>query len=298
MKLVKRIEIAKPEIVYNLRVKQNHNYVANGAVVSNCHGAKAASLHTLLTEHGANIVHRFGLTGTLPDNKVDALKVHVSLGNVICEYSAASLIEKGWLATLNINVVQLNDAEYLKKHDVDSSKLLYEEEKHFCLTNDTRKDWIADFLIKNKENSKLGNTLVLVNNIKFGRDLQKLIPNSYFLHGKDKNKERDEIYDLFEDNDDLVVICTKQIAGVGLSIDRIFTLCFIDMGKSFINTIQGIGRGLRKGKDKDSVVVMDICSNLPFSSDHTRKRIAYYKKADYPYKKFLTSYTKDQDDFT
>ena len=38
MKLINRTEITKPDIVYNLEVKNNHNYLANNVVVSNCHG--------------------------------------------------------------------------------------------------------------------------------------------------------------------------------------------------------------------------------------------------------------------
>lgn len=298
MKLVKRTEIERPNTVYNLEVKKNHNYVANGAVVSNCHGSKASKLYDLLTEYGSNVVHRFGLTGTLPNNDVDNLKVRCALGDVICEYPTHVLIDKGWLATLNINVVQLNDVEFLQKNNVDTSKLLYEEEDHFCVTNVNRLKWIADFAVENKNKSTLGNTLMLVKSIKFGKALQEMIPNSYFLYGKDKDKIRQEVYDLFEHQDDLIVICTKQIAGVGLSIDRIFTLIFVDMGKSFINTIQAVGRGLRKGRDKDSVVVMDVCSNLNASSKQTLKRIKYYKEAKYPYQKFLISYYKEEDDFT
>lgn len=67
MKLIKRTEIVKPDIVYNLEVKNNHNYVANNVVVSNCHGTKAAQLQSLLIDHGANIAHRYGLTGTSPN---------------------------------------------------------------------------------------------------------------------------------------------------------------------------------------------------------------------------------------
>lgn len=296
MKLVKRTEISKPNTVYNLKVAKNHNYVANGAVVSNCHGSKATKLFQLLTEHGKHIVHRYGLTGTLPEPAADKLNVHVALGKVLCEYPAYELIEKGWLAQLNINILQLNDQKYLIDNNVpaeDVYKMMYEEESEFCKTNETRIKWISNFIVANRDKSHFGNTLVLVNSIKFGRTLQKLIPGSYFLHGADKVKDRDEVYDLFENNNDLIVICTKQIAGVGLSIDRIFALFFIDSGKSFVGTIQSIGRGLRKGKDKDSVNVIDICSNFVSANARMKKRIKHYKDARYPYKVIKVNYEKE-----
>lgn len=299
MKLIKREEISKPEVVYNLQVKNNHNYIANGAVVSNCHGSKATKLFQLLTEHGKDLVHRYGLTGTLPAPDADRLTVHIALGKVLCEYPAHSLIQKGWLATLKINIVQLNDIQYLAEHNIpeeDIYKMMWEEENEYCKTNKTRMKWIANFISANRSKNKLGNTLVLVNNIKYGRDLSKMIESSYFLNGADDVKVRDEVYNMFEDNDDLIVICTKQIAGVGLSIDRIFNLIFIDSGKSFVGTIQSIGRGLRKGKDKDSVDVVDICSNLSTAPSRMKKRISYYKSAHYPYKVIKMDYAKEVDD--
>ena len=41
MRLIKRTEIDKPDIVYNLHVEYDHNYIVEGSVVSNCHMAKA-----------------------------------------------------------------------------------------------------------------------------------------------------------------------------------------------------------------------------------------------------------------
>ena len=58
----------------------------------------------------------------------------------------------------------------------------------------------------------------------------------------------------------------------------------IDIGQSFIRTIQAIGRGLRKGVDKTHVDVIDVCSDLKYSKRHLRERKKYYKEAKYPFK--------------
>jgi hypothetical protein len=80
MKIKSKIEIERPDIVYNLHVSKNNNYVANNVVVSNCHGSKASKLFELLTDYGNNIVHRYGLTGTLPDEPIEKLRTHIALG--------------------------------------------------------------------------------------------------------------------------------------------------------------------------------------------------------------------------
>lgn len=293
MKLKSKIEIKKPDIVYNLHVSKNNNYVANDVVVSNCHGSKASKLFELLTDYGSNVVHRYGLTGTLPDEPIEKLRTHIALGPVIHSVSAKELIAKEWLAIPNITVMQLDDINYLLSNGVPKPHdLMYEEEEHFFKVNLNRKKWIADFVIETQQKSSISNTLILVNTVKLGKELHELIPNSYVLNGSDKVNLRTTIYDLFETNNDMVVICTKQIAGVGLSIDRIFNLIYVDAGKSFINTIQQIGRGLRKSADKDSVNIIDICSNLTSANARMKKRVSYYKAAGYPHQRCLINYDK------
>ena len=112
-----------------------------------------------------------------------------------------------------------------------------------------------------------------------------MIPGSHFVCGKDKRNDRKEIYDLFKNNDNIVVFATVHVAGVGLNIKRIFHLVYVDIGKSFIRVIQTIGRSLRTDKDKDSVHITDICSDLKYNKRHLTIRTKYYKEAQYPFKK-------------
>jgi superfamily II DNA or RNA helicase len=102
-----------------------------------------------------------------------------------------------------------------------------------------------------------------------------------FLHGDTANEVRAEWYSMFEERDDLIVIATFGIASTGISIDRIFCEIMVDAGKSFIRAIQSIGRGLRKGHDKDKVHCVDIHSGLKWSMKHARERKKYYKEAGY-----------------
>ena len=107
MKLTKRTEIKKPEIVYNLHIENDHNYIANGAVVENCHCVQGNVLKNMLIEYGNNAAVRIGLTGTLPKDPAERMAVHYVLGDVIYEVPARELIDKGWLATLKLQVWEL-----------------------------------------------------------------------------------------------------------------------------------------------------------------------------------------------
>ena len=60
-------------------------------------------------------------------------------------------------------------------------------------------------------------------------------------------------------------------------------MVLVEAGKSFVRTIQSIGRGLRMADDKDSVNVIDVCSKMKFSNNHLNKRKQLHKNAQYPF---------------
>jgi len=264
-------------------------------------GARGPVLNKLLVQHGKDIPYRFGCTGTLPDDESDAMSVRTAIGEVQHEVPASFLIDQGHLATINIDIIQMEvnlkqqHSEYLSDvRDVaDAPNYTYAEfkaayypdfasEKAFLHTEKTRLAWIANYLEGFKLLDK-GNCLCLVNGVAFGKKLAKSIPDSVFLHGKDSVEVRKKIYQSFNDNNDLIVIATVNIAGTGLNIKRIFNLVMVDMGKSFIRVIQSLGRGLRKANDKNHIYVADICSDLKYSRKHLSKRKQYYDDAKYPY---------------
>jgi superfamily II DNA or RNA helicase len=118
--------------------------------------------------------------------------------------------------------------------------------------------------------------------VKQGKTLATLIGDScVFLYGKDKEKDRQTAYDLFETSDNITVIANVQIAGTGLSIDRVFYLILLDIGKSFTRVVQAIGRGLRMSSDKKHVDMYDIGTNYSFGAGHARQRAKYYSEARY-----------------
>lgn len=245
-------------------------------IVDEAHGASAKTIGELINTHGKSCAFRYGFTGTFPKPQIDQLTLTGAIGNVLYEISAADLIRMGYLAQLEIEPVEIQE-------DVEEEFPDYSSEKTFLSKNPKRLDFIADLIISKAE--QFGNTLVLVNSIKQGKELQKLIKGSVFLHGATENEVRAEWYHLFETADDLIVIATFGIASTGISIDRVFCEFMIDSGKSFIRCIQSIGRGLRKGHDKERVHLVDVHSNLKWSKKHYRERNRYYKDAQYPVSK-------------
>lgn len=271
MKLVNRIEISKPEETYNLHIKDDHNYIVNNAVVSNCHGAKADVLQTMLGGVMSRIPIRWGLTGTIPKEPYEYTGLLVSIGKVIHKVSAKSLQDKKVLADCHVNIVQLIDHYEFKKYQDELKYLLGDKERIACLAK----------LINNIKES--GNTLVLIDRVEAGKELTKLIDNSIFISGATKVNDRKEEYDDIAISDNRTIIATYGIASVGINIPRIFNMVLIEPGKSFVKVIQSIGRGIRRAEDKDFVQIWDFTSSCKFSKRHLTTRKKFYAEAQYPY---------------
>jgi superfamily II DNA or RNA helicase len=269
----------------------------DAVMVDECHGSQANTLFNLLSNQGKNIPIRIGLTGTLPDGDCSLMKIFATLGPVRATVKSRFLIDSGWLAELNFLMVRYmedftEEWEYFKKHPIEESdkdisyseftqhKLFpeYQNEKSFLDNNEDRLENIA--YIVNNLTEEYGNTFILVNTIKFGKKLAKMLGDGAFFIDSGI-KDRTAIYDEFAVRDGLKGIATYKLASTGLDIPRIFNLICVDGGKSSIKIIQSIGRGLRKAKDKNSVNALDIHSNTKFSMRHARKRKKIYKKEEY-----------------
>lgn len=276
-------------------------------IVDEAQGLKGPSLQSILIDHAVRTPYRFGVTGTLPKDASDYLKVHIATGPIRYTVNAAELIDKGILANLHINVMMLEEdlrVQYQRFLDEDciGKPPTYAEfkdgyfadymaEKSYIQKRQPRNEWIARKIMLERDATD-GNILVLVNAIDYGRVLAKLIPNSLFVNGTDitNSKKRKEVYDKFKTENGLIVFATFSIASTGIDIPRIHKLFLLDCGKSFVRVIQSIGRGLRKAADKDEVVIFDICSDLKFGKTHSRERARYYTEAKYPHTKKKIDY--------
>ena len=243
-------------------------------IVDEVHRSSAAVIRKLLSGPLGNAPIRWGLTGTMPEAEIDKVAVLSCIGPLIGSVNTKELQEKGILAKLHINVWQLQDT---------SSPLSgnYQSELKWLTTNKPRIEFIAQ---KVTDISNTGSTLVLVDRIETGKMLQSLIPDSVFVSGDMKSADRKAEYKEVQEVDGKVIIATYSVASTGINISRLFNLCLIEAGQSFVRVIQSIGRSLRVAQDKTSAEVYDICSSAKYSKKHLTKRKKIYTDAQYDYK--------------
>lgn len=242
------------------------------------HGAKADALKKMLSGTMGNIPLRWGMTGTIPKEDWNVYSILSVLGPVVGTIKASTLQANDVLAKCDIVVAQLmDDKEYPD----------YQKEVKFLTSDERRLTWMAELSmgITNAD----GNTLVLVNKIESGKVLQDIFETKFkkkvrFIYGNTKSTDRKEGYDSVKYSDDEIVIATYGVAAVGINMPRLFNVVMLEPGKSFVRTIQTIGRGLRKAHDKDDVVIYDVTSNCKYSKRHLTERKKFYKDAEYPFK--------------
>lgn len=266
-------------------------------VLDEAHRVAGKSLQLLLNQYGSHIIVRIGLTGTIPEDETNALTLKLTIGDVKYKIPASELIDIGWLANLKIKIIilkellikewemfQMKNPEAARETNYEIFKTEvfpdFPSERNYLYTKKIRNETLAG-IIEDQSLSDLGNSLVIVPAVKQGKKIQENIKGSYFVDGTDKKKIRKEIYDLFKNNNNIVVIATYKLVSTGLDIPRIFHLFLIDAGKNYETIIQSIGRGLRKADDKDFVNVYDICSDLKYSRRHLTHRKRFYKNASY-----------------
>jgi superfamily II DNA or RNA helicase len=267
-------ELETQHLVATWQSLQNNPHVMKlfqMVVIDEAHGAKADVIKSLISDFGGHIAFRFGVTGTFPKPELDQMNLITTIGTILKTITSKWLIENGYLAEVEIELLQTQETADLPD---------YTAEKSYLSRHEDRLDYLANKIQDDME--KLGNTLVLVNSIQFGRKLQKLIPGSVFLSGESENDLRQDHYKEYETRNDVIVIATSGIASTGISIDRIFCLYLVDAGKSFIKAIQSIGRGLRRADDKNKVWVKDVSSSMKYSKKHCKDRMKWYDEAGYP----------------
>lgn len=240
-------------------------------LIDECHLTTGAALQKLLSGPFKDTPLRFGLTGTVPLEPHLKTSIEAMLGETVFSVSASELQDKGFLSNSHISIEQYKDSEI----HID-----WPEEAKYIASND---DLLRNVASRIRELSKNGNTFVLVDRREAGERLHELIPDSVYLNGSNKSSDRKEEYTEMNDSDNRVIIATYGIASTGINIPRIFNLVLYNPGKSFIRTIQSIGRGLRKADDKDFVNVVDICTTNKYSAKHLTARKKFYKHAGYEF---------------
>lgn len=217
-----------------------------------------------------NAQFRFGFTAT-PQKKEEFLyELEGAFGPIIEEVSTQELIESKKIAKPVIQFISVPGGELLD----GSYASIYDE---YVISNPVRNGIIADIVNSIYQKNQKAKTLILVQNLEHGRNLESLIPNSKFLEGVNELTYRYEVIDWFIKNDTNCTLIGTKILQTGISIDEITHYINARGLSSDIATVQALGRALRMCENKNSVFVYDLMDSAKYLKKHSNKRKKHYQ---------------------
>ena len=151
--------------------------------------------------------------------------------------------------------------------------------------------------VKNLTLSLKGNSLVLFNLVeKHGKVLFKMIEAEkgnrkvFFVYGGTDVEVRESIRAITEEENDAIIVASYGTFSTGINIRNLHNVIFASPSKSRIRNLQSIGRGLRKGDNKESAVLFDISDDFRvgkftnFTLKHFVERVKIYEDEKFTYK--------------
>lgn len=237
-------------------------------IIDECHHAASKTYQDFLKKTKAKIM--FGFSATPDTNEVDWLKIKQFCGDIIAEIKSDELVRH--------NVIVYPEITFIPMRQYETSD--WPSANEICIIkNEERNLKIVELCEKSEKP-----VLVLIRNIEHGEELNRLIPDSVFLSGRDDTGFRDEIFKKYENKEIPVLIGTMGILSEGISINAIRTLIIAQGGKSDIVATQSLGRALRRdGDDKQKAIVFDFYDiGNKFTEKHSIQRAKVYKQVGFP----------------
>ncbi len=244
-------------------------------IVDECHRSTSKSFSEVLKVINAPM--RLGLSGT-PNKKEDDrdLMLHSLTGPIIFEMGVSKLKEAGTISKAHLISVIINQP--VLREDLD-----WPEAYESLIINNTYRHEVIAKLVALRANAGktilvlAGNSLALADNLY--RHTTKLVDTSdvRLVNGLSDNKVVDSAFKDLQDKKVKVVI-TTTIADEGLDIPAINSLFVVGGGKSFVKTIQRVGRVLRLKQDGSQAEIVDFMDNTnEYLRKHAKARLDWYE---------------------
>jgi len=283
-KQISRITVATIQSFKNV-VKEHADFF-DCVVVDECHhiSSPKGSYANVLSFLSAPV--KLGTTATMPYKIEAQWSLESLIGPLISEYKISAAQKDGILAkpeiiihkTPSVDSRILDSSVGLNKRKDGTEPTTYVKHYHHGIVHNTSRNFMISEIAKEymKKNKTV---LISVVNVVHGKNISKLIKGCVFVHGATPKEEREEIKKKFIAKKIKCVVATI-VWQEGVNLPSLDCCILAGSGKSDIKTIQGIGRGLRKTKTKNKVIIVDFNDHLisKYLKNHFNKRMKTYKK--------------------
>ncbi len=210
---------------------------------------------------------RLGFSGTFPDPKekpYDDLRLDELMGPILIKARNIDLVERGISAIPQVELRSYNATDALmasipkmrewwklpgpaRRQSVYEYAITFNLDRHLFITNLIRPDTP---------------TAIIVNRVAHGQALSEVLPDAAFLDGSCSPTERKEVLEQFQSGALKVLIITKILDRgtnrLGIAAD----ILFVSGEGSSRQTLQRLGRGLRRTGGKEYLRLVDIIDRV------------------------------------
>jgi len=214
---------------------------------------------------------RFGFTATPPTNPEAKLVCEGLIGPIIGETTMKEGKEKEFLSEPKVRLVSVP-----KKDSLQDMRLYKDIYDAGIVNNRVRNRMIANIV---EEYNKEGKTcLVYVNRIEHLDMLMNMGNDSWEkVLGETEGELRESLRNRLNSKN-IKCIVTTTVWKEGVNIPSLDVIINAAGGKSEISILQTIGRGLRRTKDKNTVVIVDFLDSGRYLSEHAIERLSIYSQ--------------------
>jgi superfamily II DNA or RNA helicase len=229
-------------------------------------------------------LHKYGFTGTLPENDIDRWTIMGITGPMIYERKAHELREEKYVAESKALILNVKYKTLPPPKPKSNPNEQYREEVEWLIRNEFRNKLITK-LCGNFKN----NALLLVDRLEHGEVLKAALEGAhpdrrvFFINGEMEMEDREKVKKLMEQESNVLCVAMAKIFAVGISINNLHYIVFCSGGKSRIRVIQSIGRGLRLHESKLFLTIVDIADQTKYGIKHSDKRKLLYIEEKIPF---------------
>ena len=213
--------------------------------------------------------YKFGLTATPGDeNSLERELLEGATGRVIDHVSSSSLIKRGLLTRPVIQMYKITPPQRYSDWQV-----AYREN---VLKNARRNALIVQLAERFAKENK--SVLITVTRVaEHGGTLNDLIEQAVFMSGQTPSDERKQILEDFGSKKNKILIST--VVNEGVNIPSMDVIIMAGGGKSNKQTVQRVGRALRKAEGKHKATIIDFYdADNGMLERHSKARLKTYKK--------------------
>lgn len=251
-------------------------------IVDECHILAAGNEISKILKY-IQTPYTFGLTGSMPESKINHWSAIGKLGPIIYTKKTKELQDEKFLSPFEIFILNIkHGGKIFSRGTMPTDR--YRAEIDYLVSCDYRNNTISKLALRLKTN-----TIIMVDRVQHGHTLKKIISDLninrkvFFIFQETSVEERENIRKLLEVENEIIVIAISKIFSTGINIKNLHNIIFASAGKAKIKLIQSIGRTLRLHESKKMAMIFDISDDTYYGQLHKNARIKLYEKESYKY---------------